>query len=218
MIPDSTSPVPAVASRGSPWFATSTRPVSSATIVVDPLSSTTQLRSRAKVRAASKRSAPGAAPVMASYSPSWGVSTRGHGRSRTTGDALRDRVQPVAIDHERDRRGRDHIHDLVERVRIPSQAGPDDEGAEPGQIAEHVATPATRWQGMPHHLRRRVRIVVDTGRAEADVAGSGALGATGSEVRRAGHPGRARRDPHRRLPLVRLRRAGRARSRRRHRR
>ena len=50
-----------------------------------------------------------------------------------------------------------------------------------------------------------MRIVVDTGRAEADVAGSGALGATGSEVRRAGHPGRARRDPHRRLPLVCLR-------------
>ena len=69
MIPDRTSPVPAVASRSSPLATTSTSPPGAATTVAGPLSSTTVRRSAASWRAASEpvggRPMPGEQPVLA---------------------------------------------------------------------------------------------------------------------------------------------------------
>ena len=78
-MPDSTSPVPAVASRASPLATTSTSPPGAATTVDRPLSSTTARRSAASRRTASEavgaRAVPGEQPVLA-------VVRRQHGRRR----------------------------------------------------------------------------------------------------------------------------------------
>ena len=94
MMPESTSPVPAVASRASPVIVTSTSPAASATTVVGPLSSTTPPTSAANRRQAAMRSASGRCPVSRPYSPSCGVSTVASRRSRSTGAA-------PASDHDR---------------------------------------------------------------------------------------------------------------------
>ncbi len=87
IIPASTSPEPAVASRSSPWSTIRTSPPGAATTVVGPLSSTTAPRSAASVRAAATRSAPGLLPTSSENSPSCGVITVGRPRWRSSGPA-----------------------------------------------------------------------------------------------------------------------------------
>ena len=90
MMPDSTSPVPAVASRASPAFTTSASPSGLATTVAAPFRRATQLSSVARWRAAARRSEPGGVPHSKRNSPSWGVTTVGAGRSRRTAPAPSD--------------------------------------------------------------------------------------------------------------------------------
>ncbi len=91
MIPDSTSPVPAVASRVDPASASRTpgwpgsvrelpRPspaAGTATAVSEPFKRTTAPTASASRWAAAMRSGPGASPTSPRYSPSCGVSTAG---------------------------------------------------------------------------------------------------------------------------------------------
>ena len=70
MIPESTSPVPAVARRASAAVTTRTSPSGPATTVVGPLRSTTLPVAAASWRAASMRSGPGRSPASNPYSPS----------------------------------------------------------------------------------------------------------------------------------------------------
>ena len=106
MMPDSTSPVPAVASRASPLATTSTSPPGAATTVAGPLSSTTRAQVGSQP-AGGERSGrrPGDARRAAPYSPSWGVSTVGDVRRCSTGAGAvgvpRQREQPVAVDDDR---------------------------------------------------------------------------------------------------------------------
>ena len=60
--PVRTSPLPAVARRSSPWSISTTSPPGSATTVVGPFNRTTAPNCRARERAVSMRSSPGAAP------------------------------------------------------------------------------------------------------------------------------------------------------------
>ena len=78
MIPDRTSPLPAVASAGPPAAARRTSgvtaaPAGSATAVSGPFKRTTAPVAAASRRAAESRSGPGADPARRAYSPSWGV-------------------------------------------------------------------------------------------------------------------------------------------------
>ena len=95
MMPLSTSPVPAVASRASPAVTTSASPSGSATIVAAPFSSTVQPLSAASRRAATMRSAPGWLPDSSAYSPSCGVKTVGTVRRRSSAVAPSE-LQPRA--------------------------------------------------------------------------------------------------------------------------
>ena len=79
MIPDRTSPLPAVARAGLPALLSTTSATSSgeapgrATAVSEPFNRTMVPVASARRRAAARRSSPGAAPAMRAYSPSWGV-------------------------------------------------------------------------------------------------------------------------------------------------
>src|SRR5581483_4077459 len=73
IMPERTSPVPAVANLGPPLTPKRTRPAGSATAVVDPFTRATPREAAANRRAALARSGPGGSPIRRRYSPSWGV-------------------------------------------------------------------------------------------------------------------------------------------------
>lgn len=83
MMPASTSPVPAVASRVSPSLTTRTSPIGLATIVIAPFRRTYAPLASARRRHAANRSAPGRSPRRRSYSPSCGVNAVKVGRRRS---------------------------------------------------------------------------------------------------------------------------------------
>ena len=91
IMPASTSPVPAVASRSSPRSTTSTSPVGSATTVVGPFSSTVHPSRRRQPSGGREPIGRGGAPVSSEYSPSCGVRTVGAGPARSAAGRARRR-------------------------------------------------------------------------------------------------------------------------------
>ena len=208
MIPDSTSPLPAVANDGTPAPASSTSgaPEASgaATAVSGPLSRTTAPVAAASRRAASRRSGPGADPAMRGVLAV--VRVRMLGALRLSSRVRAAPASPSAVSASASiTNGPARRHARPGSPRPPPSPVPS-----PGPIttALHLAIPSkkapaqpSRGQVHPHCLGRPRRGGV-AGRAQPDHAGARRHGAAGAQDGRALHPGRAGRHADGVRPLV----------------
>ena len=204
MMPASTSPVPAVASRSSPAVTTSTSPLGIGDDRGRALEQHDAPRSAASRRAATMRSAPGRCPASRPNSPSCGVSTVGvlaprQQRAGAVG-VPRQREQPVAVDDDRHRR----LAATVARTAVTvyssrPRPGPMTRAWKRWRSSSTAAGPVERRQPAADDLRRGRR--VDAGAGQRHHAAAGALGGAGGEVGGAGHAGAAGDHPDGRVHL-----------------
>ena len=204
MSPESTSPVPAVASAALPPGLTATGPPGCATIVSSPFSSTTApLRSAASRRALAAAGAPrprDPARAGAPSSAACGVSTVGPARSRNSSRRPAWAFRPSASTSSgagrprAPRGGRTPPAPALRPRPGPSTTAPARSG-HLGQLARPLGSVRALRVGQPprhlleqaqlHHLLHR------RGHRHLHVSGAGSLRGASRHRRRAGEPGRA---------------------------
>ena len=204
--PESTSPVPAVASRDEPAVATRARPSGAGHhrgAAPSPGPPSRRRRPAVGRRPAGRR--PGGRPSRRAYSPSWGVSTtvrlrraaaaRGRGGRGPRG---RRRPPPSA--------GRCPVHQAPHLGRRSTGHGPaPDRRPSPGTARRPRGRPPpspSAGSDDAHRLGGRELPEVRPGHPEPDHAGPGPGGGPGAESGRPGHARRAGHHQHRRAPLV----------------
>ena len=173
MIPDRTSPVPAVARRASPVVTRNARPSLSAITGVAPFNSTVAFRRSGqrpcRLDAIGTRRVSHEPLVLA-------VVRREHGeRMRVEADVGTERGETVAV-HDGGHRRLEH--DALHRRcggRIGSEARSDDQRLEPAQPFENVDVPPDVRDLRAHDLDRHRRAGVRARTAEPDVPRAGAL-------------------------------------------
>ena len=124
MIPERTSPLPAVASAGAESALTATRSPS-VTIVSSPLRTTTAPAARAASRAQASRWAPISSesrPSSRPSSPACGVRTVGACAGRERAEVPGEGVEAVGVDHQRRLDRADDLARQLDRAGVAAQA------------------------------------------------------------------------------------------------
>ena len=203
MMPESTSPVPAVASRSSPALTTSASPAGAATTVAGPLRSTT---ARSWPPGGGPRRS-GRRPGGAGQDGELAVVGREHGRR----GAVRGRTRAARASQRTGRRRRPpraraarpragaHRRGGVGRGRGPARRRGRGSGRGRRGRRERTRPAAT---ARADRLGGLHRIGGHAGRRQPHHAGTGPLGRPRREVGGAEHARRAGHDPHRGPPLV----------------
>ena len=215
MIPESTSPVPAVARAGTPAADSSTSGTdwsAAATAVSGPLSSTMTPSWRARSRAAARRSSPGGRAGQAGVLAVVG-GEHGRGGAQAQEELGRGEVteggEAVGVDRPA-AAGDEATTAWISSTRgaVRAEARPDHQGLAPRRGRQEGTGPTMRGQRRPHRLDRPGPRGIPR-RPQPDHPGAGGHGPPGAQHGGSLHADRAGGDAQGGGPLVRRPRPGR---------